>query len=951
MTDHRHVFPSPDELRPVQHSPRVLELVAAQIAGPRVLHMGCGEGSATRLLAGADVDIVGIDPDASAIKAAREALADDAQALRSRLRFDSADPSRVDFDDASFETVLLDGTLGRSLHPERILAEAARLLVPEGRVVVAEPVGRSDDGRRVRTFTPSSLVPLIDTTFALSTGELIDGWLIITSSSAGAGQEPDRVQAELASALEQTLLDAQADAASTKAALARTSASLKELQDGAFAAIEAVRSAAQEDIEAVRSAAQEDIEAVRSAAQEDVEVAGRERKAALAELERQRTEAKAIASQLADAKRQHLQARRDADAKRRRITKLESDRASLRNDLATARWRLASMRARKWWRLGGLLGQARRNPGRILLLPFDVVSLLGRPSQLPARPQPQLPAPPSTPTDSRANAPTAARSGRPPVVQRQSPIPRRHLPVAVALPPMLSEALSHEWQQFDMTGDTWLSILEHQRPSLVVIAPEAVGPPTVDNPTPSTLDADDLLERCRRTGTPVVAVIGLSGDLDDRHLDLASRADAVVSFDNAIGERLRGQGLSVVDLSAGVQPRLHNPIRDRGHDGDIVTFSDLGRIGAGLRESASKIGLTSFPSSGRDGPVPSPALPDARPDDLEWLPKRYKVAISPAGGQPWIDLAVAATGTPIVSLADGESVVDPEIVTAVPGADDARSMLRLLVSSRDERTRRGHRAMRAAIRHHHIGRVADRVLELAGAAVDPPSLPHVTITAPTNRPDHLETILENVGRQTYPQLDLLLVAHGFSPDESKLRDLAVARGIPEVDVIRVPEDVVAGEVFNRGFREARGALIAKMDDDDWYGPDYLWDQVDAVGFSGAHVVGKWAHYAYIESLDSTVLRFAKHEHEYRDVLAISTLLMRREVFETAEFPPMPYGAGSVFLRELMALGCRLYSADRFNYLYHRYSRAAHHTFPTSDLHLAANARTIGHGYTTAVAEV
>lgn len=931
MTDHRHLFPSADDLRPVQRSPRVLELVAAHITGPRVLHVGCGDGSATRLLAGADVDIVGIDPDASAIRTAREALVDDAHAVRSRLRFDSADPSKVEFDDASFDTVLLDGTLGRSLHPERILAETARLLAPEGRVVVAEPVGRSGDGRRVRTFTPSSLVPLIDEPFALGTGRLIDGWLIITSASAGRGREPDEVQAELATALEQALLDTEADAASAQAALARTLAILKELQDGAFAAIEAVRSAAQDDIEAAR----------------------RDREAALAELEQRRTEAKAIASQLADAKRQHLQAKRDADAKRRRIAKLESDRASLRNDLATAKWRLSSMRARKWWRLGGLLGQARRNPGRILLLPFDVVSLLGQPSQLPPRPQLQLPA--TTTNDDRgpaASRPSATRSGRPPVaVQRQSPIPRRHLPVAVALPPMLSEALSHEWQQFDMTGDTWLSILEHQRPSLVVIAPEAVGPPTVDNPTPSTLDADDLLERCRRTGTPVVAVIGLSGDLDDRHLDLASRADAVVSFDNAIGERLRGQGLSVVDLSAGVQPRLHNPIRDRGHDGDIVTFSDLGRIGAGLRASASKIGLTSFPSSAAAGPIPSPALPDARPDDLEWLPKRYKVAISPAGGQPWIDLAVAATGTPIVSLADGESVVDPEIVTAVPEADDARSMLRLLVSSRDERTRRGHRAMRAAIRHHHIGRVADRVLELAGAAVDPPSLPHVTITAPTNRPDHLETILENVGRQTYPQLDLLLVAHGFSPDESKLRDLAVARGIPEVDVIRVPDDVVAGEVFNRGFREARGDLIAKMDDDDWYGPEYLWDQVDAMDYSGAHVVGKWAHYAYIESLDSTVLRFAKHEHEYRDVLAISTLLMRREVFETAEFPPMPYGAGSVFLRELMALGCRLYSADRFNYLYHRYSRAAHHTFPTSDLHLAANARTIGHGYTTAVAEV
>jgi hypothetical protein len=259
--------------------------------------------------------------------------------------------------------------------------------------------------------------------------------------------------------------------------------------------------------------------------------------------------------------------------------------------------------------------------------------------------------------------------------------------------------------------------------------------------------------------------------------------------------------------------------------------------------------------------------------------------------------------------------------------------------------------MRSAVRHHHVEEAADRVLGAAGVEAPAPPPPRVTITAPTNRPDHLLAILDNVGRQTYPHIDLLIVAHGFDPDDARVRDLAAERGIPEPTVLRVGGDVIAGEVFNHGFRAASGDLIAKMDDDDWYGAEYLWDQVDALGYSGAHVVGKWAHYAYIESLDATVLRFGKHEHEYRDVLAISTLLMRREVFESAEFPAMPYGAGSVFLRELAAQGCRLYAADRFNYVYRRYAAADHHTFPTSDLKLAADATIITHGYSTADAEV
>jgi hypothetical protein len=218
----------------------------------------------------------------------------------------------------------------------------------------------------------------------------------------------------------------------------------------------------------------------------------------------------------------------------------------------------------------------------------------------------------------------------------------------------------------------------------------------------------------------------------------------------------------------------------------------------------------------------------------------------------------------------------------------------------------------------------------------------ISVVIPTNRPHQLDHLLDSVGSQSYEELELVLVLHGIDVDQKKIEDRASARGLTDVQVVRVDESVVLGEVFNIGFGAASHKRIAKMDDDDYYGPEYLRDLSDAQRMSEAEIVGKWAHFAYIEDANAMIYRYGEHEHRFRDVLAISTLLLERSVFESVKFPPMPVGSGSVFLRAAAAEGVTAYSADRFNYVYMRYADPSHHTFPIADLHLT-NAELVCYG--------
>ncbi|KAB2910367.1 MAG: methyltransferase domain-containing protein [Kofleriaceae bacterium] len=97
--------------------------------GARVLDVGCGTGTLTRLLAGwpGVASVTGVDPGTRLIERAR-ALA---QGLE-HVVFREADGGALPFEDGAFDVVTLDSVLSHMREPERALAEALRVLRPGG---------------------------------------------------------------------------------------------------------------------------------------------------------------------------------------------------------------------------------------------------------------------------------------------------------------------------------------------------------------------------------------------------------------------------------------------------------------------------------------------------------------------------------------------------------------------------------------------------------------------------------------------------------------------------------------------------------------------------------------------------------------------------------------------------------------------------------------------------
>jgi Glycosyl transferases group 1/Glycosyl transferase family 2 len=292
------------------------------------------------------------------------------------------------------------------------------------------------------------------------------------------------------------------------------------------------------------------------------------------------------------------------------------------------------------------------------------------------------------------------------------------------------------------------------------------------------------------------------------------------------------------------------------------------------------------------------------------------------------ELSAAQTAVVTAPAASIEDFFDAD-VTVVRTPDETRTAIAALVRHDDYRDRMTLRAHRRVFDNHLYTHRVDAVLRSVGIpTVD--RRRSVSAVVPTNRPGQLDHVLEFVGRQSYPSVQLVLVQHGFSVDEAELTARAKDHGIDDVVVVYADGSRMLGACMNLGVDAADGQLVAKMDDDNVYGRHYLRDLVRAFDYTDAEVVGKWAHLVHLQGSGATLLRFPHAEHRFTNLVQGGTIVVRRETAAAVRFDDLPRRVDTTFLDKVRARGGTVYSADRFNFVSIRRPDPNSHTWSISE---------------------
>lgn len=164
--------------------------------------------------------------------------------------------------------------------------------------------------------------------------------------------------------------------------------------------------------------------------------------------------------------------------------------------------------------------------------------------------------------------------------------------------------------------------------------------------------------------------------------------------------------------------------------------------------------------------------------------------------------------------------------------------------------------------------------------------PTISVLIATLRPSDLTSILGQVYHQTLPGFELVLGLHGF---DLRAEHKAIIAKLKKrsISVVIVPchSSMTLGQVLTQLAEISSGQCIAKMDDDDIYGPHHLRDLADAMIDSRAEVVGRAMNYVYLEPLDITVRRFSRSGTQavelFSDWVCGGTILAQRPAAEAA----------------------------------------------------------------------
>ncbi|MFK5690572.1 glycosyltransferase [Ornithinimicrobium sp. LYQ92] len=553
--------------------------------------------------------------------------------------------------------------------------------------------------------------------------------------------------------------------------------------------------------------------------------------------------------------------------------------------------------------------------------------------------------------------------------------PRRDLKVGLIADEFTELCLRWEWQHTLLTPHDWQGQVEGLELLFVESAWNGNGGAWKYQLTGSKAPSASLRElvaHCRERGIPTV----FWNKEDPVHLedffDTAALFDWVLTSDAetvpVYVERLGHDRVAPMAFAAASW--IHNPVRPRGPAIRDIAFAGMyythrfperraqmdlllgaaaavsHRMGRGLEIFSRFHGgdeRYQFPAAFAErvvGSLSYPQMLSAYRDFKVFL----NVSSVPESSTmcPRRIFEISACGTPVVSTPTPaiEAYFDPDEMVTVREPQEAQFQLRALVGNDEWRERLGHRAARKVLSEHTYAHRVDEVLERVGLEGYHRPTPSVSVICSTHRPGQLDHVLATVSAQRGVDPQLVVVTHGFEPS-THLVNQARELGLRSPIVVPAARDQSLGECLNVAVAHADGDVIAKMDDDDLYGPDYLADQLRALDFSGADVVGKRAHHVLLTGHDVLLVRFGYYEHRFTDLVMGPTLVARRDLFHELPFADRGTGEDTDFLHRVLARRGSIYASDRYNFIQVR--KGEGHTWQASDAELLANGRVVAFG--------
>ncbi|WP_427339123.1 glycosyltransferase [Caloranaerobacter sp. DY30410] len=204
----------------------------------------------------------------------------------------------------------------------------------------------------------------------------------------------------------------------------------------------------------------------------------------------------------------------------------------------------------------------------------------------------------------------------------------------------------------------------------------------------------------------------------------------------------------------------------------------------------------------------------------------------------------------------------------------------------------------------------------------------VSVITCTNRPNYMNNIFENFNRQLYKAKELIIILNKNIMDINKWK--LKASSFQNISVYQLDENISLGQCLNFAVNKCKHEIIAKFDDDDYYSPYYLNSSIIALLKTNADIVGKSTTFVYFEASKILAIRNPRKENRYLTRIEGPTMIIKKDVFKKIKFRNITLGEDVNFCKDCIKKGFKIYSHDKYNYVYIRHGKTSTHTWKITD---------------------
>lgn len=204
----------------------------------------------------------------------------------------------------------------------------------------------------------------------------------------------------------------------------------------------------------------------------------------------------------------------------------------------------------------------------------------------------------------------------------------------------------------------------------------------------------------------------------------------------------------------------------------------------------------------------------------------------------------------------------------------------------------------------------------------------VSIVTCTNRNNYLSNIFDNFSRQCFKDKELIIILNNDKLNLDMWKNKSIKN--KNIKIFQVAEQVTLGECLNYAIKKSNYEIIAKFDDDDYYGANYLNQAINALQRTNAHVVGKSTSYVYFENTQTLAIRNPRRENRFIYRVEGPTLVFKKEILSQISFSDKNLGEDVEFCRDCCKNNFKIFSTDKENFVYIRHGKRSQHTWAIND---------------------